>query len=64
MDDCKRYLDDGCCPHCGRCPTCGKRLWPTPHGCEPCHPIPFAPYPWQNTPGIYTTGTGLFVAID
>ena len=40
------------CPHCDydRCPTCGRRLWPTPHGNEPCHPIPYTPYPWQTYP--------------
>lgn len=28
---------DQVCPHCGRCPVCGRWLWPTPHGPEPCH---------------------------
>jgi len=41
------------CPHCGRCPTCGKTLWPTPHGPGPCHEI------WERTPSrnphIYDT---------
>lgn len=43
------------------CPTCGRRLWPTPHGPEPCHPwdyqrlpkyVPEYPYQgpyWKET---------------
>lgn len=34
---------DKYCPHCDRCPTCGRRLWPTPHGPQPCHPVPYCP---------------------
>ena len=26
------------CPHCDICPTCGRLLWPTPHGWDSCHP--------------------------
>ena len=55
------------CPHCDqpRCPVCGRRLWPTPHGPQPCHP----PYPdYLTYPprwyGTYTDEMGLHVAID
>lgn len=56
---CKKKLKNhkeipGVCPHCNRCPVCGRVLWPTPHGFEDCH----------LRPGIYTDGVGLFIAID
>ncbi len=40
---------DKVCPDCGTCPTCGKRLWPTPHGPEPCHPWDYD-RPWYDGP--------------
>ncbi len=69
LEDLKKWWEDipaadkkvDChCPHCGRCPVCGKVLWPTPHGPEPCHPRRF----WSSESGVYEDGMGLFVAID
>ena len=47
------------CPHCGTCPTCGRQLWPTPHGPQPCPPKPM----WEWKPGVYYSN-GFTCAID
>lgn len=52
------------CPHCGRCPTCGRILWPTPHGPQPCHPRTIWGAMRNDVRGVYEDGMGLFVAID
>ncbi len=42
--DCSKFkgeyekYETGICLHCGRCPTCGRKLRPTPHGWDSCHP--------------------------
>ncbi len=46
------------------CPTCGKRLWPTPHGPQPCHPLDWEIIGGRTIPGIYNDGNGFFMAVD
>lgn len=44
--------DNHVCPHCGRCPVCGRRLH------EPYYPYPDEyPSPWPAYPRWYVTYT-------
>lgn len=39
------------CPHCGRCPTCGRSYWPQPY-----NPAPYWANPYWYGPGTITCG--------
>jgi hypothetical protein len=44
------------CPHCGRCPVCGRREAETPYcPCYPYYHYPWHPYPYTTNP--WDTGT-------
>ena len=56
------------CPHCGRCPVCGRRdpevqpWYPYPY--QPYDPYPWTPYPWHPTWTDDSTGnTGEFKVV-